>query len=94
MKINLKGLRQTLRKFDEDGFCVSGKHWKIAKGGYDLYWELYYDNVPVVDCVCNRLERIGIDIKAFNKICQIIIEEYDNNIFEPMIIQREGERWI
>lgn len=83
-KVNLKGLRNVLQKFEEDGRVASGTHWKIAKGGYDLWWQLYYDNVPVVDCVCNEIENNCLPQEIFDKVFQVIKEEYDTNKFYPI----------
>ena len=45
--VNFNGLLYCARKFEEDGRFANGKHWKIANGGYDLLFEVYYDNFPV-----------------------------------------------
>lgn len=74
--INLAGLRQILRKFDENGYCVTATHWKIAKGGYDCWWELYYDEVPVLQCVAGEIENGCLDEVLFRRIRDIILEEY------------------
>ena len=85
--ISLRGLRSVLRKFDEDGKLVSGTHWKIARGGYDLYWQLYYDNIPIIDCVCNRIENNCIRDKDYKRIAQVILEEYDTDKWQPMSVK-------
>jgi len=87
LNVKLNGLRKLLRSFEEDGYCVSGKHWKIAKGGYDLYFEIYYDEIPVVDCISNELENLCLDDSVFKKIAKIIIQEYDTNFWKPMSIK-------
>ena len=56
MNISLRGLKATLEKFDENGKYAEGKHWNIGRGGYDLWWELYYDNMPIARCVAGTLE--------------------------------------
>ena len=88
MNVNLRGLREQLRNFDEDGHYVSGTNWSVSRGGYDLNWELSYNNIPVIDCVANTLINIGMDKKIFEKVCEIIIEEYDTNPYYPMQICR------
>ena len=85
--ISLRGLRQLLVKFDEDGKLAEGKHWKIANGGYDLWWVLYYDDIAVVEChasgkYCNfrelgELRSCGIYSEAdFLRVCKTICEIY------------------
>lgn len=50
--LKLSGLKNVLKKFDEHqwkGSFTNG-NWRIANGGYDLWFELYYCNQPVVRC--------------------------------------------
>ena len=56
-EINMRGLRQVLQKFEENGRSAFGTHWHIANGGYDLWWELYYDRRPVIGCVDGCVEN-------------------------------------
>ena len=88
--IKLNGFRKLLHSFEEDGYCVSGKHWKIAKGGYDLYFEVYYDEIPVIDCVCNELINICLEESVFKKVAGIIMQEYNTNPWQPMSIRTEN----
>ncbi|WP_252241624.1 hypothetical protein [Clostridium sp. ZBS18] len=30
--------------------------WSLAVGGYDLWFELYYNNIPVIQCIDGYLE--------------------------------------
>ena len=77
-KMEINGLRQCLRSFDNNGEYATNRHWKIAGGGYDLTWQLYYDNIPVVDCVGDDLEldREG-DYTNEKDMIKIILQEYD-----------------
>lgn len=75
MKCNLQGLRSQLRKFDGNGKYVRGRHWEIANGGYDLYFQISYDGVSVLDCVCNELEPCA-DCENFDAIAKVVMEEY------------------
>ena len=56
MSINFRGLKSVLKKFDNNGKYAKGTHWSIANGGYDLWWELYYDGLPILQCVAGELE--------------------------------------
>lgn len=76
LNINMRGLKELLIKFDEDGKYVSGTHWSIARGGYDLYWQLYYDGIPVIDCVCNELENNCLDEHDYKRCCKVIKSIY------------------
>lgn len=75
-EINCAGLRQILRRYSENGRWVGATHWSMAHGGYDLWWELYYDNVPVIGCCAGDIENYCLDEKQFKKAKKIILEEY------------------
>ena len=62
MTINFRGLKSVLEKFNDNGRYAKGTHWSIANGGYDLWWELYYDNIPILQCVAGELKIIGCDL--------------------------------
>lgn len=48
--------QKLLEKFDEDGRYAGCGKWTIGKGGYDLWWEIYYDNQCVLRCVASEVE--------------------------------------
>lgn len=78
-KFEIRGLRNCLRKYDEKGkYATSGK-WSIATGGYDLYWQLCYEEEPLIDNVCNELTVDNrYDYSNLNEVISIILEEYKN----------------
>lgn len=79
--INFKGFRSTLMKFESDGYNVQGTHWRIARGGYDLWWEIYYDSLPVIGCVAGEVENYGhLSNIQYAKACEIIKECYGNSV--------------
>ena len=38
--INFSGLRVALEKFENNGSYAKCNKWSIAKGGYELWWEM------------------------------------------------------
>ncbi len=54
--INFIGLRTALEKFEENGKHAKCGKWSIANGGYDLWWEIYYEGYTVLQCIAGRLE--------------------------------------
>lgn len=91
-KIYITGLRNVLRRFDEGAISATSGRWSIGKGGYDLFFELYYNpdgngrGYPVVDCIWGTwdrkgtLEKICLSDEAFMKVAKVIMEEYDNDV--------------
>lgn len=53
-EIKLSGLRKCLESFiNGSRGSYSRGRWKIAEGGYDMEWELYYNDKPFMDKVKN-----------------------------------------
>lgn len=74
----LRGLRECLRSFENNGYSATRGRWKIGVGGYDLDWELYYDNYTIVDCYDDVLEFNGNidDYPNGRKVIKVILQEY------------------
>ncbi len=73
-----------LRRYDETGRFAQWGKWSIGTGGYDLNWELYYEEehfcrVPVVGCVGCYIE-IYNDFGRENveQVANVIMREYTN----------------
>ena len=67
-KISFAGLKYILRKHEETGnsYCRNG--WSIAKGGYDLWWEIYYKGYVVLQCIAGELcSDFSIPCKEFDE---------------------------
>lgn len=50
-----KQLKQALQTFDRNGRISERGAWKIANGGYDEEWELYYEGTPVARSVAHEI---------------------------------------
>lgn len=87
VSVSIRGFRSALRKFvSADASSVSTKHWKVAKGGYDLWFEIYFDNVPVARCVSGELENSCLREEDFYRLAQIVLEEYTTSPRHPLIV--------
>ena len=70
-------------KLDEyDKNRVSKGKWSIATGGYDLAWEVYYENVPVASCGTDH-NLVGNNNNSFTgfteaDMLRVITQEYKN----------------
>ena len=54
--IRFSGLRTALEKFEENGKYAKCGKWSIANGGYDLWWEIYYEGYTVLQCIDGELQ--------------------------------------
>ena len=54
---DLSDLTRVLKAFDKHGWkgCCTEGNWKIASGGYDLWFELYYAGDIAVQCIDGEL---------------------------------------
>ena len=48
--------KKMLEKFDEAGNSASCGKWSIDKGGYALWWEIYYGGQCVLRCIAGEVE--------------------------------------
>ena len=76
--LDWNGLTPCLTKFDEYGWVgsFSKNNWRVANGGYDLWFELYYNNIPIVDCVAGKLSAWGMPQEVLDEICRRIIKKF------------------
>ena len=85
---SLENLHGAFKLFDEAG---KGRwdmgNWGISDGAYDLWFEIYHKDIPVIDCVSGELnivndthepELVG---RAFDKILEICPDLYDGRNF-------------
>lgn len=54
--ISFAGLKTALKKFDADGRYAECGNWSIANGGYDCWWEIYYQGYTVLQCINGELQ--------------------------------------
>ena len=71
--IDFSGLKTALKKFDNNGKLATCKKWCIINGGYDLEFEIKYNNNVVLQC-------IGGDLHAVNSF-----SEFDDDDLQQII---------
>lgn len=86
MKVDLTGLRVALEKFEENGEDARCGSWRITKGGYDRWWELYYDGTPIFQCVAGELKSVDNFLKETERKVERIIR----SVYTDML--RDGEK--
>ena len=76
---NSKDIKAILKKFDEHSWkgSFSKGEWSIANGGYDLWFQIYHRDIPVIDCTDGELEvNVSDDDNLYDTACKLIIKEY------------------
>ena len=76
--LDWNGLIPCFTMFDEHGWkgSFSKNNWRVANGGYDLWFELYYNDQPVVDCIAGKLSAWGMPQDVLDEICRRIIRKF------------------
>ena len=67
--MEFKGLKELLKVFDEHGWkgSFSRSNWQIGNGGYDCWFELCYQGMPVAQCIAGELKCISSEISDIEK---------------------------
>ena len=80
--VYLKGLKQALERFNDNGKFAKQGYWTIGKGAYDLDWQLAYQGAPVIDCVNGKLKNDCLSGPMFRKCASVIKSVYPDVICE------------
>lgn len=92
--VYLKGLRDVLRRYEDNGRYARHGNWEIGTGGYDLNWQISYERIPVIDCIANDIFRSGgtlhnncMEEKDFQKVVRVI-----KDIYPDVLTEEEEDR--
>ena len=101
-------LKKVLDRFDSNGKFAKQGNWKIARGGYDLAFQLYYDNIAVLDGIndgFSRETRLELDQDTYgandeynvkdlaNYVCQVYNDcKVDENLKEDTV--KQDGKWV
>lgn len=79
--VNMGGFKNMLRAYNEKGGSVKDGPWRICDGAYDLWFELYYNETPILGCTDNickwysNPETVGMTLEDYKKIEDAISSE-------------------
>lgn len=82
---DLSDFKSMLDTLNNNGKQSRRGKWYIGNGGYDLWYEIYYNGLPVIQCINGRVNNITdkevfeFYTKLFSDICDY---EYDEEIIE------------
>lgn len=73
-------LRLLLQIFDEYGWkgSYSVGNWSIANGGYDLWFEIYYNQIAQIQCIAGELTVVNEEVINPKAVLNCILEVYSN----------------
>lgn len=82
--INFSGLRNALEQFEDNGNYAKCGKWSIAKGGYDLWWEIYYEGYTVLQCIAGELEGGFRPIPEFTEEAELELVSKVKNVYKDL----------
>ena len=83
--IDFSGLKTALKKFNNNGKFATCKKWCIINGGYDLEFEIKYNDDVVIQCIGGDLHTVNGLINFDNDDLQQTIA-YIMNSYEDLTI--------
>lgn len=102
IKGNFSDLRKALKRFNENGKYAKQGDWKIVKGGYDLAFEIYYRETPILCGKYPRWEMTpGTELELYNdydmtkKAAETVCSVY-NDCYVPVTEDtvKQGSQWV
>lgn len=101
-------LKKILDRYEHNGKFAKQGNWKIASGGYDLAFQLLYDDLALIDgihSVWDDNTKLELDVKTYgvnneystndlaNYICQVYNDcKLEDNLKEDTI--KKGNKWV
>lgn len=77
-RLNKPPIRQLLELFDEHrwkgGYSIG--RWSIANGGYDLWFEIYKDNIPQISCIDGQVSACRGQDSETEEIIKELLEVF------------------
>ena len=74
--------KRMLKSFDENGKYAKRGNWEIGRGGYDLWYEISYNGVPVIGCTAGKVNAYQ---KGFEEYAKLTAEEYGDTYVDTLI---------
>lgn len=71
--------KQMLKTFDNNGKYAKRGNWEIGRGGYDLWYEISYNKVPVIGCTAGKVSAYQ---KGFEEYAKLVAEEYGDTYID------------
>lgn len=73
--------KRMLKSFDENGKYAKRGNWEIGRGGYDLWYEISYNGVPVIGCTAGKVNAYQ---KGFEEYAKLTAEEYGDTYIDTL----------
>lgn len=73
--------KQMLKTFDSNGKYAKRGNWEIGRGGYDLWYEISYNKVPVIGCTSGKVSAYQ---KGYEDYAKLVADEYNDTYVDTL----------
>ena len=73
--------KQMLKTFDSNGKYAKRGNWEIGRGGYDLWYEISYNKVPVIGCTSGKVSAYQ---KGYEDYAKLVAAEYNDTYVDTL----------
>lgn len=73
--------KRMLKTFDNNGKYAKRGNWEIGRGGYDLWYEISYNKVPVIGCTAGKVSAYQ---KGYEEYAKLVAEEYGDTYIDTL----------
>ena len=78
---DLSDFKLMLKAFDNNGKHAQRGNWEIGRGGYDMWYEIYYNKVPVIRCINGNVE---VEIEGYEDYAKLTAEQYGDTYIDTL----------
>lgn len=73
--------KRMLKTFDNNGKYAKRGNWEIGRGGYDLWYEISYNKVPVIGCTAGKVSAYQ---NGYEEYAKLVAEEYGDTYIDTL----------
>ena len=78
---DLSDFKLLLKAFDNNGRHAQRGNWEIGRGGYDMWYEIYYNKVPVIRCINGNVE---VETEGYEDYAKLTAEQYGDTYIDTL----------
>lgn len=78
---DLSDFKLMLKAFDNNGRHAQRGNWEIGRGGYDMWYEIYYNKVPVIRCINGNVE---VETEGYEDYAKLTAEQYGDTYIDTL----------
>lgn len=86
--LNKSLVTKMLDTFNSNGKYAHRGNWSIANGGYDLYWEIYYDGLPVIRDINGNVSE---ELNGWENWAKFVADYYKETYSSELVESKEDK---